>query len=132
MALGKHAALSLEIRPPPNSPSALKPLVFSAPSPRLLQQWLVALRAACHGAAAQVDAGSLASRGGGGTRPMGAEHEPLVSGSGRVHLRHVSADWSGSGAGADDGGVGDAASRTVRTRHEEAAEVCPTTAHPRD
>ena len=49
LALGKHASLSFEVKPPRGAPAAVKPLVFSAPSTRLLQQWLVALHASADG-----------------------------------------------------------------------------------
>jgi hypothetical protein len=57
LALGKHAALSFELKPPPGA-AALKPLVFAAETPRVLQQWLVALHAAATAAEPSAQAGS--------------------------------------------------------------------------
>ena len=64
LALGKHAALSFELKPAAGSPSTLKPLVFSASSTRVLQAWLVALQAAAEPAVPS--AGESYAKGGDG------------------------------------------------------------------
>ena len=94
LALGKHAALSFELKPPSTAlGGGLKPLVFSAPSARVLQQWLVALHAAAAG-------------------PV-----PALAPS---HLSSIASTESiGGESAASDEGVVMVSGRGLRTRREE-------------
>lgn len=106
LALGKHASLSFELKPPATSAAGIKPLVFSASSTRALQQWLIALHAAT--------AGGQGTPAGGSAHGGTPAYTPAWAGGAMAGSLRT------SGADPDDTRDFDVTGRQPRTRQEAA------------